>query len=688
LTEKMRNWKVIGILVFIVAATALWASVAIRHDIIVLTSGETLYVDSIWTRDDAIFYIIDTEMDYLEPAMIEDLILVSPNDPATWPPALSAHAAATVHWMTSLVQNQLISRWRSVSLSIRRLSGLSVLAVLLAGFLIWRLTRKRSLKANRQPAEAASDGIYSELAGQNDISSLFLQIFRYQIKAEETDPSSLRLVSTTGGQRVVEFRIRLDGKWRTRRMTFSPLGESSGSKSQCYHVIFDTHMVVKIPPKPITAFSDYLDELHAEARIQQSLDPRECVIPNLSVILKKFHTFPDADRLSPEQLEERYIQWLADHPEFRSCLKLKDGYIFFMDVARYFFMGTVLASFHEAKSELAETVQMDAAILMDLARFEEKYGEAGVAVYHHLLQATQRFHREVADMIIAFHEPIELSEGTTREWVLSAMAGLQTNTEIRYASRRLIKSVSERLSKTVADQRETSLRYRKMTRALEARNRMRRVRPQMGEMATNLLQLLAWLSNCGVALRDLKPDNLLVAANPEAFPQFLVSAKEYTIGLIDLETAVVYGGPDTDTIPQPQLGGTPLYATPSHFFPNRLLAAVHGDLSRVLHLQDWYAMIAIIYESIVGERLFIRTARHLTMLMNDRQKKANENQDVEQAYRSMNDRFWQVSSAEFAHALELNAYALDAVQARVPEIIGPVAATDHCRGTAVRGNRH
>ena len=42
--------------------------------------------------------------------------------------------------------------------------------------------------------------------------------------------------------------------WAKRRMTIGPLGEESGSKSKCYYVIYDIHMVVKIPVRPIARF--------------------------------------------------------------------------------------------------------------------------------------------------------------------------------------------------------------------------------------------------------------------------------------------------------------------------------------------------------------------------------------------------------------------------------------------------
>lgn len=98
-----------------------------------------------------------------------------------------------------------------------------------------------------------------------------------------------------------------------------------------------------------------------------------------------------------------------------------------------------------------------------------------------------------------------------------------------------------------------------------------RIKAPIEGIVANLLVLLAHLARKGVALRDLKPDNLLVAGDRNSYPHFLREPDEYMIGLIDIETAVIYGNPPRKWINQPILGGSPLYATPSHFFNNELI---------------------------------------------------------------------------------------------------------------------
>ena len=97
--------------------------------------------------------------------------------------------------------------------------------------------------------------------------------------------------------------------------------------------------------------------------------------------------------------------------------------------------------------------------------------------------------------------------------------------------------------------------YRRMVRSYVLSRNLKQHSSAISSMVINLLDLLYWLGQKKLAMRDLKPDNLLVAGNPAKFPQFLGSANMYSIGLIDVETAVSYEAPDPKSIRQPPLGG-------------------------------------------------------------------------------------------------------------------------------------
>jgi serine/threonine protein kinase len=173
--------------------------------------------------------------------------------------------------------------------------------------------------------------------------------------------------------------------------------------------------------------------------------------------------------------------------------------------------------------------------------------------------------------------------------------------------------------------------------------------------------LLAHLHEKKVAMRDLKPDNLLVAGAKDKYPGFLAYPKEYKIGLIDVETAVLLPKSGKG-VGQPPLGGTPQYATPSHFFDNNLLGRHYDDLTTVLHLQDWYAIIAIIYRVTTGLPLFEKTARMLPGIIKTMQ--TSKGREMEYFY-SANEAFWNSAVGEFKEKMTQSQEALRSLNVQI-----------------------
>jgi len=184
----------------------------------------------------------------------------------------------------------------------------------------------------------------------------------------------------------------------------------------------------------------------------------------------------------------------------------------------------------------------------------------------------------------------------------------------------------------------------------------------MEGMSTNLLELLAHLREKKVAMRDLKPDNMLVAGNKSRYPGFLAYPQEYKIGLIDVETAVILEKAGRKIVDQPPLGGTPQYATPSQFFDNNLLARFYDDLPLILHLQDWYAIIAIIYRVITGLPLFDRTAGMMVgILKTMRAQKGKEHEH----FHGLQEAFWRSAAGEFKEKMARNKEAFKSVNVQI-----------------------
>jgi serine/threonine protein kinase len=172
-------------------------------------------------------------------------------------------------------------------------------------------------------------------------------------------------------------------------------------------------------------------------------------------------------------------------------------------------------------------------------------------------------------------------------------------------------------------------------------------KPQMGGLISKMLNLLVWLKTKGVAMRDLKPDNLLIVGDPTQYPDFLKSTRDFNVGLIDVETAVDYNRNPGEEIEQPILGGTPSYAVPAHLCDNDSLTSLYGDLGRILYLQDWFAFAGMIYEVILGERLFDQTGKLLVGIKNLVLKSVQGQQEFHQAFKKASQMFWYAAVNEF-----------------------------------------
>ena len=88
------------------------------------------------------------------------------------------------------------------------------------------------------------------------IVEFFLNIFKLQMNLPGR-AGQYRMISEedAAADQIFELRVKGEDQWISRRMTISPLGEESGSKSKCFKVIYDDMIVIKMPPSPITDFA-------------------------------------------------------------------------------------------------------------------------------------------------------------------------------------------------------------------------------------------------------------------------------------------------------------------------------------------------------------------------------------------------------------------------------------------------
>lgn len=441
--------------------------------------------------------------------------------------------------------------------------------------------------------------------------------------------------------------------WRSRRFTVGPIGENTGSKSSCFYAIYDNKIVVKIPPIPITSFDDYVKSMKKERRIVEKLQPRECVIPSLGVILNKYQPFLDDTKEAEGDDEKKCEEWLREHQDFQEYFMIDGGFVFFMDLAKYVFLADAVSLFHSVESGVEEEILRDPTIIDYFDKFEGRYGLENAQIGMDLKSVYIEFEDRLRKMMVKSSVSPSLLLYKKQEWFFIHVAGLQIKEDERELSGEVVRQLNALLKETMDNNQDVINEYRQMVAMSLQSTTFSQHKIYMEGLIANSLELLVFLRGKGVALRDIKPDNLLVAGDPESYPSFLSAPGTYKIGLIDVETAVDFR-PEDKQIVQPQLGGTPFYATTLNMFSNKTLLTVYGDLSRALFLQDWFATMAMIYGIIIDDYLFARTAKELVVLTRKIQKALKAKQPAEAIIKEANKIFLASAEKEFSENMKKN----------------------------------
>lgn len=489
----------------------------------------------------------------------------------------------------------------------------------------------------------------------DSVLNYFLLLFKHQIgvgpgAASEIEP--LGSISVRSKIMTYDLHVDHDNIRTSRRMTLGPIGEGSGSKSKCFFAIYDNKLVLKIPPVPITDFARYIANIKKEQEIAKTLQPRECIVPGISVIMKKLRPFPDEGRISAELLENAYIALLEEAPELQEYLKIDGGFIFFMDLAKYVFLADAIALFHDSDEKLPGEILRDPSILESIEKFEGRYGIENIHIGMALERVYADYETRVRKLMIRSGAASSVLLYKLQQWFFSYLSGNPVTSQGKDLTEHFVSQINTLLKEVVEANRESIETYIGMVSAFLATITFSQHKLQMEGVIANMLELLAWLKQKGVAIRDIKPDNLLVAGDPEKYPNFLSSPETFRIGLIDVETAVDFAPGAGETIVQPPLGGTPFYATPLHLFKNSALLTAYKDLQRAFYLQDWFAVIAMIYGAVAGSYLFPRTAKQVVLLTRKIQKAVKEKQPMDQIMAAANRLFWPGATAEFSENME------------------------------------
>ncbi len=576
--------------------------------------------------------------------------------------------------------------------------------VMLGVFVVWLTIRAHKRHASKSDEELEEtievDELLEDVAESIDeeeqqpisseaVAKFFLKIFKAQLGESQTAFSDIKsLVSESIAPKMTyEIRVARNRDWEARRVTIGPLGQEGASRSQCFTVIYDDHLVLKIPRKPIKDFRSYIANILSDQEILKKLAPRECIVPSVSAILKKIHPFSDGNTLSPFELEQKYIDWLIKFPTFQEYLKIDDSFIFVMDLSKYFFLGHIIDDMHDLHNRLYQEIVGYPAVIWENHGFEGRYGFENDEIVDGIKNVFARYKENICQLLVKSDPGKSADMYALQKWFLIHLAGGNLQSTEKGISADMVDKLNQLIRKTLEDNKDSVEDYRNAIKGCIQSVTVEQNKSQMVGIVTNILDLLVWLRAKGTAMRDLKPDNLLVVGDTSKYPEFLKSSADFTVGLIDVETAVEYGSRSGEEVEQPILGGTPSYATPTHLCDNKSLRSLLGDLPRVLYLQDWFATLGMIYEVILGECLFDHTGKLLVGIKNLVLKPATAEEGFYEAFKKASRMFWYGAVNELKTKTNEKEEHLKLIEIVVPDHVRDVFRKELFRGKQINASR-
>ncbi len=647
----MRKWKIVFVcLLILTTGFGVLAVSQPNRTVILLHDGKMIPVDRTWEAGEDLFYENEKEIAFVSRAQIKSIGTLSPAE------RLKAAGDRCTDFLGRRIHDVAPLAQDATRLAGRFSNHLAVLAggVVLV-FLIATLRRvhARHPKAQAAPASApaaapAADNGTRPIPECSDVVRFFLNLHRLELGLGPEAPAEFsRLQSSSGPNRTYELRVKGPTDWVKRRMSIGPLGEESGSKSTCYYVIFDQHLVVKIPPKPIRNFEDYVAGLNKERHIVERLAPRECIVPTVSVILDRVHPTPAGADLPADAREQAHIAWLRQSPESQEHLKINGSFAYFMDLSQHRFLGHIIDALHDVSEAVRAEINSTPEIIRHPDKFKDRYVTENESVGFEIRDLYNQCEAEIARQLKQQGHSALISPYRVQMWFLQYLETRRLGEMGQDISTELASSIAYVFDAHFQKYQSSVDAFHAAVRRYAARLALEQNMPIVSGIITHLLGLLGDLNTKHVALRDLKPDNMLVAGDPQRYPAFLRSPRDYSLGIIDVETAVYFGTAGEAKLRQPLLGGTPYYATPSHLMPNTVIRNCFGDPGRILHFQDWQAVIVMIYRTITGELLFDRTAQQFVEIKAEVLRALKERRPLEEIVPELSRGFWQHAVEEF-----------------------------------------
>jgi serine/threonine protein kinase len=588
-------------------------------------------VDAVWRQDGVIWTLLEGD---IHAYRSNEILNIAPHQEPSAPSGLTRLKACwwRLRWQAFIFLNthRLLGRtWPPAQLDdlLWGLGALICLSILLLRRGIARPKSERSTCAAAEPKGTAAGAADPTAAGapcrnaapeqgdqtpKDQIVAFFLQLFQAQCAPGREAQTSFKVSNAKGphGTTVYDLQVISQGKVHRRRMSIGPLGPDRVGSSLCFFIIYDFHLVVKLPRTPIFDYTQYIEAIDKERRIAALLSAVPVIVPRVSTILENVHRFSDHETLTRDTIERRYIGWMRRNPAFQRYLKVGDSFAFFMELSSHHFLHHVFGDIHLCEARLQQEIRDYGHLIWEPHEFIGRYGAGAQPVCAQLQGVYQNCRRSLELPASPIRQTPQITDYEHKQAFLDSLA------RHLHGAAPVVHPANDAVTMhhLVGEQTAVLNHYRRTLTRYLRKTLFSHHQQQIGALVSNTLLLTTWLFERRIALRDLKPENLLVVGRRDNFPAFLKQSRQFRLGLIDFETATASpketpsGAGDKGLLSTPKPGGTPLYATPSHFLKFDQLAQVYTHPFEVLMEQDWYAAIAISYRAVTGEHLWDGTA--------------------------------------------------------------------------------
>lgn len=406
------------------------------------------------------------------------------------------------------------------------------------------------------------------------------------------------------------YEVKFMGLGKTKRKRFTVYKLSGiNAKSECYQVTDPEgkYIVVKIPPQPITEINAYLDAVVHERILAKKLLELgiKVVVPCVSSVMKHLHKFDFAQSMSSCETEDAYMEILRiPKNKFIKHFKIGSSFVFFMEFLDEPFLGKVVREFYNKELLVKikkDIVERDFNLIHkdDRLAFLSDYKNIGTKqslneIYSGLRETYESFCSRFDSLLKEFS--LSLDQSKKRDFFIANILGelidessfLEINNfDEKFLSSRLNSLINATIWNSASFKRYSEILDREVNwLAFKYSSR------KMKMIGNNLLALLVKLEEMGLVLRDLKVDNL-----------FISDLENMELGVIDLETGGDIGSESIEGIVP---AGMPSNMTVSNLLFVNQLKKIYGEsnVGEILHIQDWYATIAMMFEANIGSTLF------------------------------------------------------------------------------------